>query len=253
MMRRKELGSYCHYEDRVERRSYRVHLLAKEESVPQEYSDPYVVVPYNDCKAVRVTRKGDQIVSEEEYTQIRGKTFIVNPPPPGHTYSLRNVGDVPLTFQKQSLDPLWAASLIPMKPKPAEDLAITGPNIAAAQFFRVEVLTSEDDLRMGYRLRADVPEQGLGPNEGMLFLWGGMQSSVLETIAVLVHLDIAFIDADGTIQKILFSVPEGTRDITHTAPSRAVLETKAGNLSSRNIAVGDIVHHPAFNNVISKP
>lgn len=234
--------------------SWQVTLMINEESLPEPYNHPYVVVPFTDAKLVRITRRDGEVIKREPYEQKAGQPFMVEPPPPGCTYSLLNKGGTISIFEKKPVNPNVPLPTKPLPKKTAESLVIEAKNGKDRWYFRVEVLTTLEEWLSGFRFR-DPKEPGMfQQDEGQLFDWHEPQIWGMQTLDVRVPVDIAFIDEKGVVQHAIFAVPtETTRGLECGVASRAVLETLSGNMGARGIQKGDVVHHKIFGNALPPP
>ncbi len=87
----------------------------------------------------------------------------------------------------------------------------------------------------------------LDPNSGMIFVYGADQERNLWMKDCLIPLDIAYLDLNGKILRILTVPPDpgaGPDDVPRApsgVPCRFVLEANAGWFARRGIAAGDFV------------
>jgi uncharacterized protein len=101
-----------------------------------------------------------------------------------------------------------------------------------------------DQQTVGLMFRPSVPAEG-----GMLFDWGISRDSQMWMRNTIAPLDMAFINADGTIRSIAENtVPESLAVIDSHGPVRATLELAAGTTARLNIRVGDKVQQRIFGN-----
>lgn len=233
--------------------SWQVMLMINEESLPQLYDQPYVVVPYTDAKLVRITRRDGEIIKREPYEQKAGQPFMVEPPPPGCTYSLLNKGGTISIFEKKPVNPNAPLPTKPLPKKDPEPLTIIPQNGKDKWYFNVEVLTTPMEWLTGYKFRDPMEAGMFQQDEGQLYDWHEPQKWGMQTIDVRVPVDIAFIDENGVVQDVVPAVPKETDNIEHGVASRAVLETLGGNMGNRGIKKGDVVHHRIFNNALPPP
>lgn len=118
--------------------------------------------------------------------------------------------------------------------------------LAGADTTRITAELADNGARRGYGLmeRADVPE-----SHGMLFVYPNTQAPTngFWMYLTLVPLDIAFLDADGTIVAILAMDPcrspnpDLCRGYSPGVPYRGALEVRQGFLERHGIATGDRV------------
>jgi uncharacterized membrane protein (UPF0127 family) len=121
-----------------------------------------------------------------------------------------------------------------------EELAIEAKSGRHA--FSVEVMRTEADRSRGMMFR-----RSLDPDKGMLFDQGGEGIATFWMKNTYVSLDIIFIRADGTIQRIEHAAePLSTTPIASGGPVTGVLELLAGTAKRLDIKPGDRVIHPLF-------
>jgi uncharacterized protein len=104
--------------------------------------------------------------------------------------------------------------------------------------FKVAVARTSSELQLGLM---NVKAEELGPDEGMLFVFGYDQELGFWMKNTLIPLDIAFINSTGRIVRIhtmkaldLSSYPSGE-------PAKYALEVKAGRFAALSIGQGDTV------------
>ncbi len=107
-----------------------------------------------------------------------------------------------------------------------------------AQTFKVAVARTSEELRIGLM---NVEPDELGQDEGMLFVFPREQLLSFWMKNTLMPLDVAYVDAGGTIVRIhtmkaldLSSYPSGQ-------PARYALEVHAGRLAALSIREGDVL------------
>lgn len=139
---------------------------------------------------------------------------------------------------------LFASVAVPSSLR-AEDGVFEPLSIATAggkRDFQVEVMRSEDEQRRGMMFR-----RSLDPDKGMLFPFPAERIASFWMENTYVSLDMIFIRADGTIQRIeKRAEPLSTRTVMSGAPVLAVLELLAGTADKLGIKPGDKVSYPVF-------
>lgn len=109
----------------------------------------------------------------------------------------------------------------------------------------VEVADTERTRQKGLMHR-----EKLDVNSGMLFLFKGEQRLSFWMKNTLIPLDIIFVRQDGLIDHIHSNArPLDETRVTSRRDAMAVLEINGGQADSWGIKEGDIIHHPAFNNI----
>jgi uncharacterized protein len=136
--------------------------------------------------------------------------------------------------------PACAAGQTPVPPLPEATVVIR--SAAGEHTLRVEVARTEAAQRQGLRGRDVLPE-----DRGMLFLFDSDRTSGFWMHGVRIPLDIAFIDAGGTILRVMEMEP-CRAPLPALCPSyrpgvsyRKTLEVRAGWLGERGIGEGDRV------------
>ncbi len=119
---------------------------------------------------------------------------------------------------------------------PEETLVIVGVH-GVRHVFHVEVARTPQQQTTGLMFRKDVP-----PESGMLFVWGHPIESQMWMKNTLVPLDMVFIDAAGSVSRIVENtVPQSLAIIASRGPVVATLELRGGITSKLGIVVGDHV------------
>lgn len=104
----------------------------------------------------------------------------------------------------------------------------------------IAATTSEKSLGLMYR-------QKLAPDAGMLFLYPAPQEISMWMRNTILPLDMVFIRADGTVERIAADTePFSETSIHSDADVLAVLELNAGTAARLGLAAGDRVEHAAF-------
>ena len=90
--------------------------------------------------------------------------------------------------------------------------------------FNVEMAVQPEQQTVGLMFRPSVPEDG-----GMLFDWGRPQSSTMWMRNTVAPLDMLFINADGTVRRVVHdTVPQSLAIIESRGPVRAPRDRRAG-------------------------
>lgn len=110
--------------------------------------------------------------------------------------------------------------------------------------FSVEMALTPEQQTVGLMFRPTVPADG-----GMLFDWGAARDSQMWMRNTVAPLDMVFINADGSIRRIVENtVPQSLAIIDSRGPVRATLELAAGTTERLDIRVGDKVQQRIFGN-----
>ncbi|MCW3847523.1 DUF192 domain-containing protein [Sphingomonas sp. LB-2] len=134
-----------------------------------------------------------------------------------------------------------AAPLAGLRDAPTIDLTIESKT--GVHRFRVEVARTYEEQQRGLMYRTDIPQDG-----GMLFTPYPAEGGRGQEAHFWMHntpsaLDIIFIKADGTIDKIAADAKPYSEDrIYSDGPVTAVLEINGGRAAALGIAVGDRVN-----------
>lgn len=108
--------------------------------------------------------------------------------------------------------------------------------------FSVEMATTEKEREIGLMFRKSLPD-----GQGMLFDFTPEQNVTMWMKNTLIPLDMIFIRADGTIQRIAENTePLSERIIPSGGPVTGVLEVFGGTAQKLGITAGDKVAHPLF-------
>jgi hypothetical protein len=109
-----------------------------------------------------------------------------------------------------------------------------------AHRFTVEVAASEEEQSRGLMFR-----ERLGANEGMIFPFPAPRPASFWMKNTLIPLDMIFISADGTIQRIVENtVPHSLQSVSSYGPVTAVLEIAGGRSAQLGLKEGDRVSWP---------
>lgn len=124
---------------------------------------------------------------------------------------------------------------------PKEKLTIVTKD-GARHDFQVEMALTPDQQTAGLMFRKTIPSDG-----GMLFDWGTPRDSNMWMRNTVSSLDMLFINADGTIRRVVAdTVPESLAIIESRGPVRATLELAAGTAKRLGIHAGDKVEQRIF-------
>lgn len=105
------------------------------------------------------------------------------------------------------------------------------------QHFRVEVARTPQEQARGLMYRTSLPDHG-----GMIFPMKPPRFASFWMKNTLIPLDIIFIRADGTIERVAANaVPEDLTPIESGEPVAAVLELAGGEAARLGIAEGNLV------------
>lgn len=136
--------------------------------------------------------------------------------------------------------PAWAQTG-PQPELPKEALTVV-TRAGARHVFNVEMALQPDQQSVGLMFRPSVPADG-----GMLFDWGTPRDSTMWMRNTISSLDMLFINADGTIRRVVENtVPESLAIIESRGPVRATLELAAGTARRLDIHAGDRVESRLF-------
>jgi uncharacterized membrane protein (UPF0127 family) len=219
--------------------SWLVSLMPGAELTPQPYSQGYVIIPWRAANLIRVTRKGQRIVSQAVVAHKVNEPFWVEPPPAGLTYSLRNVGSGVSIFQKV-VPPGQPPVTGPQPTLPIEKLVVRVGQ--TPEPFQIEMATTIREWEVGLAFRSKIAPRG-----GMLFDWHSIQQIKMQTRQMEVPVDIVFLDERGRIVFIAANEQPGSAfPIDCGRPSRAVLELAGGTMASIGAKVGGRVEQRIF-------
>jgi uncharacterized protein len=101
---------------------------------------------------------------------------------------------------------------------------------------KVEIAADEAALQQGLMFR-----KKLGPEEGMLFLFGERAYHSMWMKNTLIPLSVAFLDADGNILNILDMEPQTLDTHTSAGPALYAIETNKGWFAAKKVKAGDKV------------
>ncbi len=221
--------------------TFLVEIKAGAESPPQAYDKGYVMLPLVDAKFVRVTRRGSEVVNQEEVIHKARVPFWVDPPPPGHTYSLKNNGQGAGLFEKKyPHDDIILTEKLKLKFTDALTIK-SGDGVTERASLMVHVATEKVGWRVGFNFQA---ASDIGNNQGILMDWGKTMTQDMTLVHVGFDVDFAFIGSDGAVKGVALNQKAGTDTVSSPKDVRAVIETKGGSLA--NVKEGDIVIHSLF-------
>lgn len=119
--------------------------------------------------------------------------------------------------------------------KPAAKLRTIAVKVAGHPL-RVEVAESDPARARGLMYR-----QGMGRNEGMLFVFEDLGYHSMWMQNTYIPLSVAFIDAEGRILNILDMQPKTQETHTAAGPARYAIETNRGWFAEKKVRPGDRV------------
>ena len=113
--------------------------------------------------------------------------------------------------------------------------------------FTIELAMTEAQMEQGLMYRRE-----LAPDAGMLFDYRSPETITMWMKNTFIPLDMVFIGVDGKVVDFRErAVPFSLETIASKVPARAVLEVNSGTVQRLGLQVGDVVHHPFFNNAIT--
>jgi uncharacterized membrane protein (UPF0127 family) len=107
---------------------------------------------------------------------------------------------------------------------------------AGIHVIRAEVAASEAERQQGLMFR-----EKMGPNEGMVFLFGGPASVCMWMKNTLLPLSVAFLDENGKIVNIEDMQPQTTDSHCAKKPVRYALEMNQGWFKQKNLKPGSVI------------
>lgn len=149
---------------------------------------------------------------------------------------------------------LWAAFLIlPVHKGIAAEQAMMLPQDPA----RLVVMTSGGERSFSIEIADDWAERSAGlmfrkdmaDDHGMLFVFQQTREVAFWMKNTPMPLDLIFVGEDGRIIAVRQGEPQSEAVIDPGAPSRFVLELKAGTSAKEGIKAGDLLKHPAIDAV----
>ena len=102
----------------------------------------------------------------------------------------------------------------------------------------IHVITAEVAADDATRSRGLMFRERLGPNEGMVFLFGAAGRQCMWMRNTLIPLSVAFIADDGRIVNIADMAPRDDTSHCSTQPVRYALEMEQGWFAKRGLAAG---------------
>lgn len=130
------------------------------------------------------------------------------------------------------------------QPKLPEESLVIVTRDGKRHEFRVEMALTPEQQTVGLMFRPAV-----GPQEGMLFDWGGPRESSMWMKNTITSLDMLFITGDGHIHRIAErTVPYSLASVDSRGPVRATLELAAGTAERLGLRIGDQVQQRIFGN-----
>ena len=124
--------------------------------------------------------------------------------------------------------------ILPVDPAP-----LTVETDGGARRFSIEVADDDRERSAGLMFRTEMDD-----GHGMLFVFEQPRRLAFWMKNTPMPLDLVFIDEKGAIVDVLPGEPFSLAPIAPEAPSRFVLELKAGTAEKAGIAQGDRVSHP---------
>lgn len=117
---------------------------------------------------------------------------------------------------------------------PTVELTLTSPSGEVSPVFQMEVAATLESRTKGLMFR-----KSLGPQEGMIFLFGSERRQAFWMKNTLIPLDMVFVSSDWRVVGILTDVPpltESPRSVS--TPSQYVLEFAAGTATRLRLEEG---------------
>lgn len=115
------------------------------------------------------------------------------------------------------------------------ELKVLGTDGAEKAAFDIEIVSTEAELMRGLKFR-----ESMAPNQGMLFIFDGIQAHGFWMQDTYLPLDMLFIDNDGVIFQIAQNtVPFSEEHINAEGVNKYTLEILAGLSAKLNIQKGD--------------
>jgi len=102
----------------------------------------------------------------------------------------------------------------------------------------IHVITAEVAANDATRSRGLMFRERLGPNEGMVFLFGAAGPQCMWMRNTLIPLSVAFLADDGRIVNIVDMAPHDETSHCSTQPVRYALEMELGWFAKRGLAAG---------------
>ena len=110
------------------------------------------------------------------------------------------------------------------------------PLTAGMNIIKAEVVANEAERQQGLMFR-----QSMGPNEGMVFLFGAPAGVCMWMKNTLIPLSVAFIDADGKIVNIEDMKPQTLDSHCSKKPVPYALEMNEGWFKQKNLKPGSTI------------
>lgn len=129
--------------------------------------------------------------------------------------------------------------ILPVDPAP-----LVIETTAGERTFTIEIADDDRERAAGLMFRKQMDD-----SHGMLFVFEQTRQLAFWMKNTPMPLDLVFVGDDGRIVSILEGVPFSTAPIAPLAPSRFVLELKAGTAQKAGIADGDRVRHPQIDRI----
>ena len=125
-------------------------------------------------------------------------------------------------------------------PLPRTELTVTSADGARALTLAVEIANRPDQRARGLMFRESMDERA-----GMLFVFAGEQWGGFWMRNTLIPLDIAYLDADGTVLQIVQGTPLSEDVLWADQGYWYTLEVNGGWFERHGLGVGDAVAIPA--------
>lgn len=107
---------------------------------------------------------------------------------------------------------------------------------AGMNIIKAEVVANEAERQQGLMFRPS-----MGPNEGMVFLFGAPAGVCMWMKNTLIPLSVAFIDADGKIVNIEDMKPQSLDSHCSKRPVPYALEMNEGWFKHKNLKPGSVI------------
>jgi uncharacterized protein len=137
---------------------------------------------------------------------------------------------------------VWAQTGAPPAPAFPHDSLVIARADGQKFTLDVEIATTHAQTEYGLMFRRSLPK-----DSGMLFLFAPDQPTSFWMKNTYIPLDMLFVGADGTIEKIVtHAEPLNLAPIPSDEPVRGVIEINGGEADRRGLKTGDRVLYPAF-------
>jgi len=114
------------------------------------------------------------------------------------------------------------------------DISFIAPNGLASEVFHSQIAKTENERSRGLMYRRSIED-----NEGMLFIFQGMEERSFWMKNTYIPLDMIFIDDKGVVKTILENVPPLTSTARKSkVPVKYVFEVKGGKARKSGIQEG---------------